>query len=118
MNRMLAAERCACELTAAVRNDLVDVHVELGAAPGHPHMQREHVLMAAGKDLVTSARDQHVDFTRQSTTLQIGRCSCTLYHRVGSDHLTRNQVLTDAEMLQRALGLRPPKLVGRHVTLA
>src|ERR1700750_3010639 len=75
---MLAAERCACELAATVRNDLVDVHVELGAAPGHPHMQREHILMVAAEDLVTSSRDQHVDFTRQSTTLQIGLGSCTL----------------------------------------
>src|SRR5258707_3194007 len=114
MNRMLAAERCACELTAAVRNDLVDVHVELGAAPGHPYMQREHVLVVAAKDLVTSARDQHVDFARQSTTLQIGRGSCTLYHCVGSDHLARDQVLTDAEILQGTLGLRAPDLFSRH----
>src|SRR6266446_7000148 len=53
LNRMLAAERCAGKLAAAVRNDLVDVHVELGAAARHPHMQREHVLMFAGKYLVT-----------------------------------------------------------------
>ena len=58
MNRLLAAERRAGELTAAVRDDLVDVHVELGAAAGHPHMQRKHVLMLPAKDLVADLHDQ------------------------------------------------------------
>ena len=44
----------------------------------------------------------------------VGRGSRALYDRVGSDHLARNQVLTDAEMLQGALGLRAPELFSRH----
>src|SRR5712671_4535226 len=118
MNRMLAAERCACELAAAVRNDLVDVHVELGAAPGHPHMQREHVLMVASKNLLTDTCDQGVDLIRQpATSVVCGGCGA-FYDRIGSDHFAGDQVAADAEMLQRALGLRPPKLVGRHINLA
>src|SRR5262249_44934019 len=34
---------------------------------------------------------------------------------VGGDHLAGNQILADAEMLERALGLRPPELVRRHL---
>ena len=35
--------------------------------------------------------------------------------RVGADHFPGHQVFADAEMLQRALGLRPPKLVGLNL---
>jgi hypothetical protein len=49
MHRLFAAERRARQLAAAVRYDLVDVHVELGAAARHPHVQREHVVVFAGE---------------------------------------------------------------------
>ena len=60
MNRRLAAERRACKLAAAVGDHLVDVHVELGAAARHPDMQRKHVVMLAGEDLVADLNDQFV----------------------------------------------------------
>ena len=60
MHRRLAAERRAGELAAAVGDHLVDVHVELRAAAGHPHVQREHVVMLAGQDLVADLHDQLV----------------------------------------------------------
>ena len=66
MNRRLAAERRAGELAAAVRDHLVDVHVELRAAAGHPDMQREHVVMLAGEDLVADLDDQLVDCSSSS----------------------------------------------------
>src|SRR5208282_5639438 len=34
---------------------------------------------------------------------------------IGGDHLPRDQVLADTEMLQRALRLRPPQLVSGHL---
>src|SRR5262249_38668480 len=37
---------------------------------------------------------------------------------VGGDHLSWDQVLADAEVLQRALRLRTPELVGRHLDRA
>ena len=58
MNRRLAAERRAGELAAAVGDHLVDVHVELGAAARHPYVQRKHVVMLAGQDLVADLDDQ------------------------------------------------------------
>jgi hypothetical protein len=60
MDRRLAAERRAGELAAAVGDHLVDVHVELGAAAGHPDMQRKHVVMLAGEDFVAGLNDQLV----------------------------------------------------------
>src|ERR1700682_682537 len=34
---------------------------------------------------------------------------------IGGDHLARNQVLADAEVLERPLGLSAPQLVRRHL---
>ena len=66
MNRRLAAERRAGELAAAVGDHLVDVHVELGAAAGHPDMQRKHVVMLAGQDFVADLHDQLHDAGRRA----------------------------------------------------
>jgi hypothetical protein len=60
MNRRLAAERGARELAAAIGNYFVDVHVELSAAPCHPHMQREHFVMLPCQNLVAGLYDQPV----------------------------------------------------------
>jgi hypothetical protein len=118
MNRVLAAERCAYELAATVRNDLVDVHIELGTTPGHPHMQREHVLVAASKDLLTDTCNQGVDLIRQPATSVVCGGGGAFYDRIGNDHFAGDQVAADAEMLQRALGLRTPEFVGWHVNFA
>ena len=58
VNRRLLPSARARELTAAVGNHLVDVHVELRAAARHPDMQREHVVVLAGEDLVAGLHDQ------------------------------------------------------------
>jgi hypothetical protein len=50
MNRPLAAERSASELAASVCDDLVDVHVELRSATGHPDVERKHLMVHAGKE--------------------------------------------------------------------
>jgi hypothetical protein len=34
------------------------------------------------------------------------------------NHLARDKVFADAEVLERALGLGPPELVGRHIDFA
>ncbi len=70
--------------------------------------------MFTAKDLVTNTRDQRISLIRQSAAIVVGRGSRALYDRVRNNHLARNQVLTDAEMLQGALGLRAPELFSRH----
>ena len=119
MDRLLAAERLTGDLAAAVGDHLVDVHVELRAAAGHPDVQRKHVVMLAGEDLVADLDDQRLLVRRPSRPAgvvdQRGRL---LDDGVGGDHLPRDQVVADAEMLQRALRLRAPQLVGRDMHLA
>ena len=115
VHRRLAAQRGAGELAAAVGDHLVDVHVELRAAAGHPHMQRKHVVVLPGQDLVAGLHDQPVHQVVEPPACVVGVGGGLLQRGVGGDHLPRDQVLADAEMLQRALRLRPPQLVGGHL---
>jgi hypothetical protein len=102
-------------LAASVGNHLIDVHVELRAATGHPDVQREHLVMLSGQNLVAGPYDQPVRRVVEPATCAVGVGRRLLQHCVGGDHLPRYQVLTDAEMLKRTLGLRSPKLVSRHL---
>jgi hypothetical protein len=74
--------------------------------------------MAASEYFVTDTRDQGVNLIRHAAISVVRGSSRAFYDRIGSDHFAGDQVSADAEMLQRALGLRPPKLVGRHINPA
>jgi hypothetical protein len=118
MNRRLAAECCTGELTTAIRDYLVHVHVELGTAAGHPDMQRKHFVMLARENLITDSDDQAVDPIVEPLARVIGVGRSFFQDSVRSNHLSRDQIPADAEMLERALGLRSPKFIGRYVHLA
>ena len=116
MDRLVAAERLAGDLRAAVGDHLVHVHVELGAAAGHPDVQRELVVVLACQDLVADADDQVSSAASPSRpALMVDQRGRLLDDRIGGDHLPGDQVVADAEMLQGPLRLRPPELVGRDV---
>src|SRR5262249_16306938 len=114
----VTAERLPGNLRAAVGDDLVDVHVELGAAAGHPDVQRELVPVLALKDLVADTDDQVLLSIAESAGLVVDQRGRLLDERVGGDHLPGDQVVADAEMLQGPLRLPPPELVGRDVDRA
>ncbi len=118
MHRLLGAERLVGKLAAAVGDHLVDVHVELSARAGHPDVQREHVVVPAGQDLVAGLDDQPVALRVEPPAGEIGVGAGLLEQRIGADHLARHQVLADREIVQRALGLRTPQLVGGHLDFA
>ncbi len=74
--------------------------------------------MLAGDDLVAGRHDQLVDVAGEPLGRMVGVRRGLLQDGIGRDHLARHQVVTDAEILQRALGLRAPELVGGNVDLA
>ena len=92
MHRNLAAQRHAHQLRASVGDDLVHVHVELRAAPGHPHMQRKHILMLPRNNLIADLYDQSVRLVAQTLAgmVRIGRGF--FQNGVRRDHLARHQV--------------------------
>src|SRR5262245_647580 len=118
MNRCLAPKRCAGDLRASVGDDLVYVHVELGAAAGHPDMQREHVMMLSGEDLVTGLSDKFELLIAQPFASVVSRRGAFLQGGISCDHFTRNQVFADAEMFQRTLSLSAPELVRGYFNCA
>ena len=73
--------------------------------------------MLAGEDLVADAHDQIVPLLVEPPALVVGDGGGALQDRVGADHLARHQVVADAEILQRALGLRAPQPVGGNRNL-
>jgi hypothetical protein len=100
MNRRLAAQRCAGKLAAAVGDHLVDVHVELRATAGHPHVQREHVMVLAGEDFVAGTLDQREGLLIEALVGVIGDRRGLLQRGIGGDHLARDEILADTEMFQ------------------
>jgi hypothetical protein len=77
-------------------------------------MKREHVHMLAAENFVADFHDQIMRFLLQAPGGEIGMSGRFLEDRVGLDHLLRNQVASDREVLQGALRLCAPQLVGWH----
>src|SRR5216684_2687514 len=69
--------------------------------PGRPHMQWEHLVVLPGQDLVADLYDQPMHRVDDPAARVVGVGSGLLQCCVGGDHLSRNQVLADAEMLKR-----------------
>src|SRR3984893_7908183 len=78
-------------------------------------MQREHIVVLPSQDLVAGLQDQPGHQVVEPPTRMIGVGRRLFQYCIGGDHLPRDQVLADAEMLQRALGLRSPQLVSGHL---
>jgi hypothetical protein len=75
-------------------------------------------MMLAGQDLVADLDDQPVRLVIEPLAIMVGVGRRLLQDGVGSDHLARDEVLADAKVLERPLGLRAPQLVGRHAHFA
>ena len=74
--------------------------------------------MLAGENLVAHLHDQLVPLVVEPLAGMVGIGGGFLQDGVGGDHFARNQILPDAEVLERALGLRAPELVGRNIYFA
>ena len=64
VDRALAAARTTGQLVGASGDDLIDVHVALGAAAGLPDHQRKLIVVLTMKDLVRGLFDQAGDVRR------------------------------------------------------
>src|SRR5262249_58671440 len=70
--------------------------------------------MLPGEDLVARLNDQFVSLVIQTPAGMVGGGSGLLQDRVRGDHLARDQVLADTEVLERTLSLSSPQLVCWH----
>ena len=74
--------------------------------------------MLAGKDFVAGLDDELVMLVLEPLAGAIGDGGSLLEDRIGGDHLARHQVGPDAEMLDRALRLGAPELVGGNLDVS
>jgi len=65
-------------------------------------------VVLAGEDFVAGLDDEPILLVAEPLLLVIGDCCGLLQDRLGMDHLPRDQIFADAEVLERALRLRAP----------
>ena len=71
-------------------------------------------MMLPGKDLVADLDDQSVHGVIQTAASMVGGRSGLLQDGIRRDHFLRDEIMTNTEMLEGALLLRAPKLIGRY----
>jgi len=115
MHRFLGAAFAAEKLVGAVGDHLVDVHVGLGAGTGLPHDQGE-VLVEPAVDHFLRRLDDRLGATGvEQAKLPIGLGGGAFDDAERVDQRQRHAFGADAEIPPRALGLRAPIGVDRHV---
>ena len=115
MHRRLAAELSAKQLDRAVRDHLVQVHVRLGARAGLPDDQREVIVELAVDHLARGAGDRAGPAAIEQAEPLVGFRRGELDDAHRAHERLRHSFSADAEILPRALGLRAPVAVGRHL---
>ena len=81
-------------------------------------MQRKHVVVLASEDLVTDLHDQLVGLFGEPLAGVVGGGRGFLQNGIRDDHLSRDQILANAEVLERTLSLCAPELVGGNIDFA
>ena len=114
MDRRLVAARAAQSFAGDIRDHLVRVHVRLRARSGLPHGEGElRVQLACGHGL-RRILDRIGEHRVEHTELAIGARRRLFDDAERMDDLVRHLFLADREVLEAALGLRPPEAVGGH----
>ena len=110
------------QLVCPVGDDLVGVHVGLGAGAGLPHHQREVLVEGAAHDLVAGLGDGGKLLVGHLLGLEgvVGDGGGLFQHAEGMGDLPGHglDAHADQEILVGTLGLRAPVLVGGHFDLA
>ena len=115
MHRLLGAEFAAERDIGGVGDHLVDVHVGLGAGAGLPDQQREMLVELAVGDVLRHRDDRlgAPGVERAEIAVDLGGRALDQAER--AHDFDRHAFAADAEIMQRALGLRAPELVGGDI---
>ena len=117
VHRGLGSQLTAGQFDGAVADDLVGVHVRLGAGAGLEDDQWKLGVELAGNDLVSSLDDEVCHVARELTELLVGQGGGFLQSAQGTNHVAspHEGVAADLEVVEGALGLGSPVVVCRHV---
>ena len=106
------------QLIAPVCNDLVDVHVGLGAGARLPYGEGEMTVQLAGEDFVTDGADGIGAGFVQLAKVIVYQGGSLFQVSKGPDDFHGDFLGTDSEILQTALGLGTPVTVSGYLHLA
>src|SRR5262249_55686515 len=106
------------KLATPVGDDLVHVHVELRPAASHPDVQRKHILVFAGQNLIARLHNESEPPVIETVPGMICSCRAFLQYGVSRGHFSWDQMDSDAKMLQRTLRLRAPQAIHRDFHFA
>ena len=112
VDRGLGPELATGPLDGAVGDDLVGVHVGLGAAAGLPHPKGELAVERARRDLPGGLDDELRELRVQFAELGVGPRRGLLQDPEATDHRPRHGVGPDREMDERARRLGSPVVIG------
>ncbi len=118
MDGIFGAEDAAQDLDRPVGDDLVQIHVGLGARSGLPDGQGEMIVPLAFGDLACGLIDGVAQFGVELAKLHVGPRGGLLLPGESADQGPRHGAFADREVFQGALGLRPPIAVGGNLYLA
>ena len=109
-------------LIAPVCNDLIGVHIGLGAGAGLPHHQRKMPMELSANHLVAGFGNGIQLFIRHFFRPEGVICQCCrlFQHAESVDDFAGHGFIshTDGKIFMGALGLRPPIAVSGHLHLA
>ena len=103
------------DLAGPVGQDLVHVHVALGAAPGLPDHERELVVVSPRQHLVGRGHDRLPLLLVEDLQVHVHEGGRLLHEREGVEDEDGQPLARDPEVVERALRLRSPEPVGRHL---
>src|SRR5215472_14170129 len=115
MDRALGPARLAEDLVGAVGDHLVGVHVRLGAGTGLPDRERELGVELAVDDLLRGRDDRRALLRIELAHRHVGLGAGALDDAERAHDRQRLLLPADLEVLQRALGLRAPIVLGRDL---
>ena len=115
VDRLLGALFAAQHLDGAVGDDLVGVHVGLGAGSGLPDHEREVVVELAVDDFLRGGDDGLAEVCIHLAERDVGFGGCPLDDAERADDGLRLLFPANLEVAERALRLRAPVLRGVHL---
>ncbi len=117
VDAVVAPTRAAEQLVRAVRDDLVHVHVDRGAAAAVHDVDRELAAVPAGRDLVGRRHDRRRDLRREVTRPEIGACGRCLdvAERRHQLALAIHRHARHPEVRERTLGVRAVQRPRRYL---
>ena len=114
----LAALLAAQNFNGAVRDDLVGIHIGLGAGTGLPDHQGEFGIPCAVGDFAGGLGDGVAQAGIQLAQFHIHLRRRLFQNTQGADQRHRHGFAADFEILQTARGLRAPIMFGRNLNRA